>query len=99
MPQDGDERVFHRANNSLGHFRFGKIENRMDRSDREIQFRQYFVAEIKLAIAQDVAFDPGEEPEPVKALIQFSDRRDLRVQLGCVDSMRLDRTLAMFSDP
>ena len=60
MRKHRNEPVFHCANNALGHLGFAQIENRMNRHHYEIEFRQDFIVKIERAVAENVAFDPGE---------------------------------------
>ena len=53
----------------LRHLRFGQVENGMDRGDDVIELRQNFVRKIERAVAQDVAFDSGEEPKAFELLV------------------------------
>ena len=59
-----------------------------------IEFDEDVVLKIEPAIAENVAFDPGEEPKIVEFAIELSDRSDLRSQPGGIEPSRglvLDR--------
>src|SRR5438876_9596660 len=40
MAENGDERIFHCANDSLGHLRFRESENGVNRGYRQVRLRQ-----------------------------------------------------------
>ena len=98
MRQDRDESIFHRANDALGHLRFGQIKNRMNGRDHEIQFGQNLIVKIEFAIAKNIALHSCKNPETVRFLVQFPNRRDLRAQLRRIDAVRLNRALAVLGN-
>jgi len=99
MGQHGDVRILHRADDPSRHVRFGKGEGGMHGGDDVIQLSQDFVGKIKRAIAEDVALDPGEEPEVFEFGIQFPNARELDAQPRFIESARLDRAAAVIGDP
>src|ERR1700719_94359 len=99
MRPDSDKQIFHRANNSLGHFQFRKVENGVNGGDRKIQLGQNLVLEIEFAVTKDVALHTGEESKAIELLVHLPNRGALRVQCGAVDSVGLNRALAVYCIP
>src|SRR3954469_11585233 len=72
----------------------------MNGCDDEIELAEHVVTKIERAIAQNVAFDAGENAEcAVELAIQSANRSGLRTELRRVDAVRLDRAAAVIGDP
>ena len=71
----------------------------MNGCDDEIELAEHVVTKIERAIAQNVAFDAGENAEcAVELAIQSANRSGLRTEFRRIDAVRLDGTAAVIGD-
>src|ERR1043166_646065 len=98
MAEHCNEWIFDRFDDAPSHVGFGKIENRMNGGDDEIQLRQQIVRKIKLPVAENVALDAGEKTKAIEFFIQLPNRRDLFAQLRLGQPVALHAAFAMLGD-
>ena len=75
-----------------------QIENGMDGSDHKVELRQNFVLKIERAIAQDVAFDSGEDAEAIELLLSSPIAATCSCNRIEIEPVRLNRAAAVIGD-
>jgi hypothetical protein len=108
MREHRDVGIADRADDALGHFGFGEVERRVHRRDDVVQLGEHFIGEIERAVAQDIAFDTGEDAqtafarptavETVTLFVQLPDGRALRAEARFVEPVRDNGAAAVIGD-
>ena len=73
MAEDVYPRAFERLENPVGRLRLALAVMGMHGCDNDIKLRETIVGEIERAIRGDVAFDAGQQRQPVEPAIQRPD--------------------------
>ena len=100
VAEHGDVRIFHGAENALGHFVLGQLKRVVNAGDDVVQFRQKIVLKVQAAIPQDIDFRTGENPELVSVVrfVQLADVVDLFAQPFFIEAVGLNGGFAVISD-
>ena len=98
MADHRDIRVLDGLDDAFCHLRLGQIEDVVHAGDGVVELRENFVGEVQRAVFEDVHLAAGEDAKVFKLGVELANLRDLRQQPLFIESVRLERGLAVIRD-
>src|SRR5437868_3038103 len=81
---------------------FGEVEALVNAGHHDVEFGKKIIGQIELSVAQDVDFNPGEEPEVMaffgELLVEIVDGLDLLPKASFIQTVGLPGRFRMVSD-